>query len=151
MNINLNDDIYLTPLRQLPVVAIAAVNNPIAKRHKTISLKTLSQYDLVSYESADQQPRLFFPPSAKQIIQDNIKYHVTSTNLFYGLLEQQNCFALSLYNEHITDRLIQIPLEDNISITTYLAYHKDALRSFPIKMFLNQVLTFYNKPLLLLK
>lgn len=143
------ENIHIRPLRQVPLVAIAAANNPVAKRYRTISLELLKQYDIVSYDSELEQPRMLFPPACKKLLQESVKYHVTTTNLFYGMLEQRQCFSLALFNENVSDRLIQIPLEETVPVTLYLVYHQDALRSFPTKAFLNKVLSYYHKSLLL--
>ncbi|MFR6290721.1 MAG: LysR family transcriptional regulator [Peptococcaceae bacterium] len=145
----ITENIHIRPLKQVPLVAIASTNNPVAKRYKTISLELLKQYDLVSYDSELEQPRMLFPPSCKKLLQESIKYHVTTTNLFYGMLEQRQCFSVALFDENINDRFIQIPLEETVPVTLYLVYHQEALRSFPTKAFLNKVLSFYRKPLLL--
>lgn len=134
---------------RLPIMVLASANNPIAQRTQTFTLETLCQHDLAFYTADEKQTRMFVQPECYKMVKDSIKYPVNSINLFYNLLERKNCFSLAMYNQHLPDNLLQIPLEESIMINLYLLFHQEALNSFPTKSFLNTILTYYNKHILL--
>lgn len=142
------ENVHLTLLNQAPLVAVAAANNPIAKHYQTMSLETLFEQNFILHETEFMNSSTMLPPKYRKLLQNNPQYYIASNNLFWGMLEHQQYFSLIIYSKYLTGNIIQIPLEENIIINTYLIYHKDALRSFPMKSFFNQALSFYHKPLL---
>lgn len=145
----INEAIRQIFICRLPLTVLASAHNPIAQRTQTFSLETLCQYDLAFYTADAEQTRLLFPPECRKMLEGSIKYPVNSINLFYNLLERKNCFSLAVYNQQLPDNLLQIPLAENIMVNIYLIFHQEALRSFPTKLFLNTILSYYDKPLLL--
>lgn len=140
------EHVRLIPLKQTSLVAIASANNPAAKRYRSISFEALCQQKLVMGENVFMISNTILPPHLQKLLQNSKPHFVSSGNILSGMLEQQQYFSLALYSNQRDNSLLQIPLEDDIEVTAYLCYHRDALRSFPQKIFLNYCLETYHKP-----
>lgn len=144
------ENVTVQRLKQVPLVAVASADNPIAKRYRIMSLELLMQQDLVSIEGEEERTQMILPPKYKKLLQEKVKYYVGSANALRSILKQQHCFSLTLHNEDLSgEGLLQIPLEDPINVSVYLVYHKKALQYFPTKTFLNEILSYYQVPVIL--
>lgn len=134
------EQLRLIPLSQSPVVALAAKGHSPAEDYQTISLATLCKQKLVLMDPGNDDPPAFYrllsdygTPNVKHIVSGNL-------TLFYELLATGRYFSLGIANSLSPDELKQIPLRENIMVSSGLLFDPAVLDNFPAKVLLETVL-----------
>ena len=129
----LPEQLRFIPIRQLPVVALAAADSPLAQQYQSISLTSLNKQNLVLVDAGDGQPPLFYEllssygtPKIAHVVSGNMQ-------LFYELLQSGRYVSLGIASLLHQDGLRQIPLREQITATVGLMFDPAVLDHFPAK------------------
>ena len=128
----------------IPIVALASSNNPLAKDYQSISLASLAKQELVFMDNIGKEGGLIWQLMS-QFGRPKIRYSVGSLALWYQLLKNNSYFSLGLYNSGIDDGLLQIPLRDHLQVEVGLLYHEDTLKNFVGSQFVAILLGYYGR------
>lgn len=136
--------VFLPVSDNVPLVALAGKNNQLAKQYQSISLATLAKQKLIFFDSALKEDSLekHLFPSYDEL---DVRYYVSTTNLFYRLLDENDYFSLSFFSRDTEDDLLQIPIRDNIQIQLGFLYHKDISTNVVGKNFLDILFKHYTQ------
>lgn len=136
------DELIFLPITHTPLVALAGANNQLAKKYQSMSLSTLAKQELIFFDSALKEISLekYLFKSYQKL---NIRHYVSTMDLFYRLLNENNYFSLGFFSENSNDNLLQIPIRDDIKIQQGILYHKDIQKNIVGKNFLEIFSNYY--------
>lgn len=136
--------IFLPIAHNAPLVALAGPDNQLAKQYQSISLATLAKQKLIFFDHVLREisfEKHLFPSYDKL----DVRYYVSTTNLFYQLLNENDYFSLGFFSKDNNDDLLQIPIRDDIKIQLGLLYHKDIATSIVGKNFVDIIFKHYTQ------
>lgn len=114
------------------LTAVTGKNNQEAQRMKEISIYDLLKKELVLYSSEGTEGNFFYE-LLKRYGEPNIKY-VTNNSMFQiELLQQSDYWTLGRVESE--DKLITLPLKEEINIQSYFVYDEAIKDSFTVQSF----------------
>lgn len=126
-------------LKTWPVVALVHRDSSLTKKFKSISLKTLLNYDIVLYApfSMKQTPVWHVLKQFNNGKDPLIKYNTSNLHMFHNLMTKDHSITLGVNHKTFIEKnnLIAIPLRDNITVTSVLILRKSDEVDFIIQQF----------------
>lgn len=131
----------LVILKKWPAVALVHRDSPLIKQYKSISLKTLLNYDIVLYApfSSDQLPAYNLLKKTAANNEPIIKCITSNLHIFHNMMQKDNSVTLGVNRECYLDTqdLVAIPLRDNVTITSVLLIKEKEFENPVIQQFIN--------------
>lgn len=131
---NLGEELELSVLKPFSLVLATALSNERAKqyRNSAISIKDALNLELLILASDLRESAIF--QTIRSYGEPNVKFIMDNPMLAIRALEQKDCFMfMSELQMRNNDRVIGIPLKEDIVCNLFLVYHKEALTQFDTK------------------
>lgn len=130
----LGQGVCFSPFLQGQIMAVAGKNNQEAQRLKDISIRDLVKKELVLYSVEGKEGNSFYE-LLKRYGSPNIKY-VTNNSMFQiELLQHNDYWSLGRVDVNNVDKLIMLPLQEEIEIQSYFIYKESMKDSFVVQSF----------------
>lgn len=134
------ENFKLVVLKRWSAVALVHHNSPLIKQYKSISLKTLLDYDIVLYApfSSEQLPAYTLLKKTAPNSEPVIKCITSNLHVFRNMMQKDRSITLGVNRECYlnTPDLVAIPLRDNITITSVLLIKEEDFGNPAIQKFI---------------